>query len=90
MAELIAEFGFPIVAMVGLGYFVYYVWRTMIGVINPAIKEMHFALIKLIDQIRMLDNDMIRLQQKVNTILQVKENEKKRSTTNNHKQSKRR
>jgi len=89
MAELIAEFGFPIVAMVGLGYFVYYVWRTMIGVISPAIKEMHFALIKLIDQIRMLDNDMIRLQQKVNTILQVKENEKKRSTTNNHKQSKR-
>ena len=90
MAELIAEFGFPIVAMVGLGYFVYYVWRTMIGVINPAIKEMHFALIKLIDQIRMLDNDMIRLQQKVNTILQIKENEKKRSTTTNHKQSKRR
>ena len=89
MAELIAEFGFPIVAMVGLGYFVYYVWRTMIGVIGPAINEMHFALIKLIDQIRMLDNDMIRLQQKVNTILQIKENEKKRSTTSNHKQSKR-
>ena len=62
MAELIAEFGFPIVAMVGLGYFVYYVWVTMIKVIGPAIKEMHFALIKLIDQIRMLDNDMIRLQ----------------------------
>ena len=61
----------------------------MIGVIGPAIKEMHFALIKLIDQIRMLDNDMIRLQQKVNTILQIKENEKKRSTTSNHKQSKR-
>jgi len=39
---------------------------------------MHFALIKLIDQIRMLDNDMIRLQQKVNTVLQMKENDKKR------------
>ena len=85
MAELIAEFGFPIVAMVGLGYFVYYVWVTMIKVIGLAIKEMHFALIKLIDQIRMLDNDMIRLQQKVNTILQMKENEKKRNNIANRK-----
>jgi len=85
MAELIGEFGFPIVAMVGLGYFVYYVWSTMINVIGPAITNMHTALIKLIDQIRMLDNDMIRLQQKVNTILQMKENEKKRTDTTNSK-----
>ena len=85
MAELIAEFGFPIVAMVGLGYFVYHVWSTMINVIGPAITNMHTALIKLIDQIRMLDNDMIRLQQKVNTILQMKENEKKRTDTTNSK-----
>ena len=74
----VEEFGFPVVAMVGLGYFVYYVWNTMTNVIGPAIKQMHFALIKLIDQIRMLDNDMIRLQQKVNTVLQMKENDKKR------------
>jgi hypothetical protein len=72
----ISEFGFPIVIAVGLGYFVYYVWRTIINVINPAIKKMHFALIKLIDQIRMLDNDMIRLQEKVDTVLQIKEHEK--------------
>ena len=75
---LIADFGFPIVAMVGLGYFVYFVWVTIIRAINPTIKNMHLTLIKLIDQIRMLDNDMIRLQQKVNTVLQMKENEKKK------------
>jgi len=75
---LIADFGFPIVTMVGLGYFVYFVWVTIIRVINPTIKNMHLTLIKLIDQIRMLDNDMIRLQQKVNTVLQMKENEKKK------------
>ena len=75
---LIADFGFPIVAMVGLGYFVYFVWVTITRVINPTIKNMHLTLIKLIDQIRMLDNDMIRLQQKVNTFLQMKENEKKK------------
>ena len=78
IVALIADFGFPIVAMVGLGYFVYFVWVTIIRVINPTIKNMHLTLIKLIDQIRMLDNDMIRLQQKVNTVLQMKENEKKK------------
>ena len=76
--EAIQQFGFPVVAMVGLGYFVYFVWTTITKVINPAIKNMHFTLIKLIDQVRMLDNDMIRLQQKVNTVLQMKENEKKK------------
>ena len=75
----IQQFGFPIVAMVGLGYFVYFVWNTITKTISPAIKEMQFAIIKLIDQIRMLDNDMIRLQQKVNTVLQMKENDKKRN-----------
>ena len=30
---------------------------------------MHFALIKCIDANRMLDNDMIRLQQKVDVVL---------------------
>jgi predicted PurR-regulated permease PerM len=71
----VQQFGFPVVIAVGLGYFVYYVWRTIINVINPAIKSMHMGLIKLIDQIRMLDNDMIRLQEKVDTVLQIKENE---------------
>jgi len=73
---VVQQFGFPIVIAVGLGYFVYYVWRTIINVINPAIKSMHMGLIKLIDQIRMLDNDMIHLQEKVDTVLQIKENEK--------------
>ena len=76
--DAIQQFGFPVVAMVGLGYFVYFVWTMITQVINPTVKEMHMTLIKLIDQIRMLDNDMIRLQQKVNTVLQMKENEKKK------------
>tara|TARA_B100000586_G_scaffold258154_1_gene222436 strand:- start:266 stop:571 length:306 start_codon:yes stop_codon:yes gene_type:complete len=78
----VQQFGFPIIIAVGLGYFVYYVWRTIINVINPAIKSMHMGLIKLIDQIRMLDNDMIRLQEKVDTVLQIKENEKINRSSN--------
>jgi len=37
---------------------------------------MHFALIRLIDQVRMLDQDMIRLQQKVNVVLEYRERQK--------------
>jgi hypothetical protein len=81
VAQLIQDFGFPIIAMVGLGYFVYYMWTNLNDVVEPAVEEMHFALIKLIDQVRMLDNDLIRLQQKVDTILQMKENEKKDSSS---------
>jgi len=40
------------------------------------IEEMHFQLIRVIDQVRMLDNDLIRLQEKVNVILMMKENER--------------
>ena len=79
----VQQFGFPIIIAVGLGYFVYYVWRTIINVINPAIKSMHMGLIKLIDQIRMLDNDMIRLQEKVDTVLQIKENEEEEKRKRN-------
>ena len=75
VATLIAEFGFPIVMMVSLGYFVYYIWNAIQKVINPAISSQQMALIKLIDQVRMLDNDVIRLQEKIDTVLQIKENE---------------
>ena len=40
---------------------------------------MHFALIRVIDQTRMLDQDLIRLQQKVDVVLEYRENEKKRA-----------
>ena len=82
VAALISEFGFPIVMMVSLGYFVYYIWNAIQTVINPAVNAQHMALIKLIDQVRMLDNDIIRLQEKIDTVLQMKENEILNRSTN--------
>jgi hypothetical protein len=35
------------------------------------------TLIALIDRIRMLDNDMIRLDQKIHTVMELQEEEKK-------------
>ena len=76
IVQLINDYGFPIVLAVGMGYFIYYVWQFISNELEPVIDEMHFALIRLIDQVRMLDQDMIRLQQKVNVVLEYREREK--------------
>ena len=87
IAQLIADFGFPVVMVVGLGYFVYYVWVTINNVIDPAVEEMKMTIIRLTDQLRLLDQDMIRLQTKVNTVLKNKNkkvlNENKKTDRNN-------
>ena len=76
VAKLITEFGFPVVLAVGMGYFIYYIWQFISNNIQPELDAMHLALIKCIDQNRMLDNDMIRLQQKVNVVLEYREKDK--------------
>ncbi len=73
IVQIVSEFGFPVVMVVGLGYFVYFVWQTITTVISPAVKDMSKTIIRLTDQLRLLDQDMIRLQQKVNTALSLKE-----------------
>jgi uncharacterized protein YoxC len=77
IAKIVQDFGFPVVMVVGLGYFVYFVWQTITNKIDPAVAEMKTTIIRLTDQLRLLDQDMIRLQQKVNTVLELKEKEKK-------------
>ena len=76
IVQKVADFGFPILMDVGLGYFVYFVWQTITNVIDPAVQEMKATIIRLTDQLRLLDQDMIRLQQKVNTVLELKEEHK--------------
>lgn len=73
IAELIKQYGFPIVASVGMGYFVFFIYKFVTDKLMPLIGETNIILIALIDRIRMLDNDLIRLQQKVNVVLQIKE-----------------
>lgn len=72
VADLINQYGFPIVAAVGMGYFVFFIYMYVTDTLTPIIKETNTTLISLIDRIRMLDNDLIRLQQKVNVVLQIK------------------
>jgi hypothetical protein len=73
LAELIKQYGFPIVASVGMGYFVWFIYKFVTDKLMPLIGETNGILIALIDRVRMLDNDLIRLQQKVSVVLQIKD-----------------
>jgi len=72
IADLISKYGFPIVAAVGLGAIIKYVWSWATTEIKPVVSDANAVLIALIDRIRMLDNDLIRLNQKVNTVLHLR------------------
>ena len=69
IAKYINQYGFPIIAAGGMGYIVYYVWVWATTIVKPILEEAYVVLVELIDQIRVLDNDMIRLTQKISTIL---------------------
>lgn len=73
IAGLVKQYGFPIIAAVGMGYFVWFIYKFVTDRLMPLIGETNVILIALIDRVRMLDNDLIRLNQKVSVVLQIKE-----------------
>ena len=52
IVQIIADFGFPVVMVVGLGYFVFFVWTTITEKIDPSVEEMKATIIRLTDQLR--------------------------------------
>lgn len=72
IAELVNKYGFPVIAAAGCGYMVYYVWTWATVEVKPILGDANTVLIALIDRIRMLDNDLIRLNQKLNIVLQLR------------------
>jgi hypothetical protein len=85
IVELINKYGFPIVAAGGMGYLIFYVWKWATQEIKPVLSEANTVLIALIDRIRMLDNDLIRLNQKVNVVLTLRGKEIEEMKDAHHK-----
>ena len=71
IVELVNQYGVPIVVAVGMAYFIFYVWKFVTTNILPSLGQASTTLIALIDRVRMLDNDMIRLDQKIHTIIEI-------------------
>jgi len=72
IVALINEYGFPVVAMFFLAYFIWYLYNFIVKEIKPKLGSTSTTLIALIDRVRLLDNDLIRLQTKVRTLRQKK------------------
>jgi hypothetical protein len=72
LADAIGKYGFPIIAAGGMGYLIHYIWTWVTKETKPVLGEANTTLIALIDRIRMLDNDLLRLNQKLNTVLQLR------------------
>tara|TARA_Y100000748_G_scaffold119776_1_gene100504 strand:+ start:565 stop:813 length:249 start_codon:yes stop_codon:yes gene_type:complete len=68
VTTIIQDYGFPIVAVFFLAYFIYYLWKFITTEITPKLSSTSATLIKLIDRVRMLDNDLIRLETKIKTV----------------------
>ena len=75
--DLLNQYGFATIAAVGMGWFIYFIYTFITTEIKVKLSEANTVLIGLIDRIRMLDNDLIRLRSKLNTVLEIQENEKR-------------
>ena len=77
---VLQDYGFPMLAAVAMAYFIYFIYTFITTEIKVKLGEANTVLIALIDRIRMLDNDIIRLKSEVKTTIELKENlEKKKN-----------
>jgi hypothetical protein len=83
IVELVNKYGFPIVAAGGMGYLIFYVWKWATQEIKPVLSESNTVLIALIDRVRMLDNDLIRLNQKINIVLMLRDIKNEKDNNSN-------
>ena len=78
IVDAINQYGVPTVVAVGMAYFIYYIWIFVTHTILPALSKASGTLVALIDRVRMLDNDMIRLDQKIHTIIEIQNQQKEK------------
>mgnify|MGYP003109321024 FL=1 len=80
IVEILNQYGFATLAAIAMGYFIFFIYTYVTTQIIEKLDNTMKVLIALIDRVRMLDNDIIRLRSKLNTVLEIKENEKKKTT----------
>ena len=75
--DLLNQYGFATVAAIAMGWFIYFIYNYVTGQIIEKLDKAQITTIALIDRIRMLDNDLIRLRSKLDAVLEMRENEQK-------------
>ena len=82
---IVEQYGMPIAMAGGMGYFIFFIWKYVTTKIKPKLGATFGVLVALIDRIRMLDNDLIRLDQKLNIFIEMDEEIQKRKRNENKK-----
>jgi hypothetical protein len=77
IVEILNQYGFATLAAIGMGWFIYFIYTYITQEVTSKLGEANKALISLLDKIRRLDNDLIRIKSKLNTILTLREEEEK-------------
>ena len=77
--EILNQYGFATLAAIAMGWFIYFIYTFITQEVTKKLSEASGALIQLIDKIRRLDNDIIRLRSKLNTIITLQEQQKKKN-----------
>ena len=72
IVTLIKDYAFPIIATGIMGGFIYYIWRWVTEEIDPVLGATMGTLIKLVDRVRILDNNLIRMKMKIDTTLEMR------------------
>ena len=76
--EILNQYGYATLAAIAMGWFIYFIYTFITQEVTKKLSEASGALIQLIDKIRRLDNDIIRLRSKLNTIITLQEQKKKK------------
>ena len=76
LLEILNEYGFATMAAIAMGWFIWFIYTFITQEVTKKLSEASSALIQLIDKIRRLDNDIIRLRSKLNTIITLQEQQK--------------
>ena len=83
--QFVEQYGMPIAMAGGMGYFIFFIWKYVTTKIKPKLGAAFTVLVALIDRVRMLDNDLIRLDQKLNIFIEMDEEIQKRKRNENIK-----
>ena len=87
--DILNQYGFATLAAIAMGWFIYFIYKFTTEKLKRKLSEANIALIALLDRIRMLDNDLIRLRSKLNTVLEIQENERRNAKNSKSKRTKR-
>ena len=69
--QAIETIGIPAAGAVGLGYLVWTLFKSLIADIHKKLDTQHNMIVALIDRIRQMDNDMIRIDTMVRAVLKL-------------------